>query len=202
MEDKLAKLYEVPLSCGETLLVKTLSPFLRQALLEQAKTEHPEPDPEPYRKPLQNSLDPSLKEEATDNPAYVAERSKALTKQLFAFSEKVIRAGIAVAVKGEDREITIQRYAAQLAEIRAMLPNIPSDDWLATVMCCLVTDANDVALLRETSNELLTQEEIAQAADSFRRKVQRRKRVANPSSSISSGISVGSRQAAQAENSA
>lgn len=191
------QLYEVPLMSGEILIVKPISPFLRPVIYEAVKREHPEPDPELYKRPLENAFEEGLKEAAEDNPEYVKARKKALQEQLFAFNEKVVRAGVAVQVKGEEREVTIGRYAAQLKEIRAMCPDAPEDDWTATVMYCLVSSVVDMALIRELSSEQLTQEEIAAAANSFRLQVQRTRRVGHPDKQSTSGVSAGSRKTAK-----
>lgn len=198
-----SRLYEVPLLNGKILLVKPLSPFLRTTLFEAVKREHPEPDPNgndatgaPYRKPLQNALDPALKERAEDNPQYVQDCSEAQKRQARAFEEKLIRSGVAVQVKGEERDDTIKQYAAELKEMRAMFPGLPEDDWIATVMCCLVTSLVDAVLIRELSTEALSQEEIATAAKSFRLALQRAKRMGNHREQRASGVLAGEGQPA------
>lgn len=168
-----AKLFEVPLANGETVLVRPLSPFLRLAFLDQARAKYPDPDPDPYRKPLENAFDDGLKEAAEDNPAYREALLLAQRRQLALVGELVVRAGVVVAVKGEIQTDTLARYAAPLAAARALYPDAPEDDWLAVVMLCLISTHSDVALIRDSCNELLTAEDIARAAASFRHDVQR-----------------------------
>lgn len=183
-----AKLYDIPLANGETVQVRPLSPFMRAALLEAARQQHPDPDPEPYRRPLANALDPSLKEAPEENPEYLKALETAQRRQLFAVGEKTIRAGVVAGVKGETQTDTLARYAAQLEAARALVADLPADDWLACVMACLITSHGDIALIRDACNELLTQEDIERAAGFFRANVQRARRVGNSKKSVASGL--------------
>lgn len=188
-----AKLFEVPLANGETVLVRPLSPFLRLAFLDQARQKYPDPDPEPYRRPLDNAFDDSLKEAADDNPAYRAALLSAQRRQLAVVGEMAIRAGVVVAVRGETPAETLARYAPTLAAARALYPDAPADDWLAVVMLCLISTHSDVALIRDSCNELLTAEDIARAAASFRHDVQRPARLERVTAAVPRRLSKSAR---------
>lgn len=167
---------EVPLSGGETLLVHTLSPFVRQALLDKARALHPNPDPEPYRKPLANAFDESLLEPAESNPEYVKALAEAQRKIFNAFSDMVLRTAAFEGVKGEERTTTLTRYGAQLAAIRGQVSGLPEDDWQATVYACLLTTNTDIANVVNVTSEAVTQEGIRAASARFRGEIQRRAR--------------------------
>lgn len=167
----------VPMDNGEVVLVRPLSPFAHMALLEQARAEFPLPDPEPYRRPLPNALNPDDKEPADLNPEYVSDRDKALRLQNNFFLNAVIRAGVIEAVEGETQQATLERYTAALARKRAAIQRLPDDEWLACVMVCLMTTVDDIRRVAEFGSGALSKEEIARAMDAFRSDIQRRRAV-------------------------
>lgn len=167
-------LIPVQLDNGEVVLVRPLSPFAHVALLNQIRTDNPLPDPELYRKPLQNALNPDDKEPADLNDEYVKLKAGAQKLQQANFVDAVIKAGVVEKIDGEDREATLRRYADNIAIKRAAIRGLPEDDWLTCVVVCLITTQDDIIRIVEWGGGSLTKEEIARAIAGFRSSVRRR----------------------------
>lgn len=72
----------------------------------------------------------------------------------------------------EGKDATLARYAARLAQRRAVM-KLPADDWLACVMFVLVTSTADMINVMNAATLSLGEDEVRRALRSFRRNVQR-----------------------------
>lgn len=198
MSDLTEKLYETPLDSGELVWIKPLSPLTYQALLNEARRLFPEPNPAEYQRPLQNAFVEGLLEPPEQNPDYVEALRKARVDQINWIYEAVIRLGVVVDTP-EGKEATIARYAAQLAAVRKYT-KVEEDDWLATVLYCLISTRQDNQVIVEVAREVLTREEIRNAVRSFRRPVQRSRSAAHHRKPGAPRVERRARETAEAED--
>jgi hypothetical protein len=162
-------LYPVPLDSGYTALVRPLPPFVRQMLLAQATAQHPDPDGEPYRRPLENAFEEGLLEAPEDNPEYVKAVTLVRQQRLSAFYNQVLKADVVAGVEECDREALIAANANYLAELRKLTPDALSDDWQAVVFYVLIATPADGGRIAEAATQTVTQKGIRRAGAIFRR---------------------------------
>ncbi len=162
-------LYPVPLDSGYTALVRPLPPFVRQMLLAQATAQYPDPDGEPYRRPLENAFEEGLKEQAEDNPEYVKAVTLARQRRLAAFYEMVLNADVVAGVEDCEREALIAANAAYIADLRKLTLKALVDDWQAVVFYVLIATQADGLRIAEAAAQTVTQEGIRRASAIFRR---------------------------------
>lgn len=163
-------LVEMQLDSGEVVLIRRLSPFARQALLNRAKEIHPNPDKKLYEKPLSDitpNAMPGVMMAAEENPDYKAALDVALVAQVRWFNDAVIQSGVVVDSK-EGRELTIERYRPRLDQLRT-LASLPESEWQATVLYGLMTTGNDRVRVIRAAIETLTEADVRLAMRSFQR---------------------------------
>lgn len=165
-------LVEMQLDSGEIVLIRRLSPFARQALLNRAEEIHPNPEKKLFERPLSDTVPnamPGVMAAAEDNPDYKAALQTAKIAQMKWFNDTVIQSGVVVDSK-EGREQTIERYMPRLQSLRELL-SLPDNPWLATVLYGLITTKDDRIRIVKAAIETLTEEDIRLAMRSFRSEV-------------------------------
>lgn len=165
-------LVEMQLGSGEIVLIRRLSPFARQALLNRAEEIHPNPEKKLFERPLSDTVPnamPGVMAAAEDNPDYKAALQTAKIAQMKWFNDAVIQSGVVVDSK-EGRELTIERYRPRLDVLRALVA-LPENEWQATVLYGLMTTANDRIQVIRAAIETLTEADVRLAMRSFRSEV-------------------------------
>lgn len=165
-------LVEMQLDSGEIVLIRRLSPFARQALLNRAEEIHPSPDKKPFERPLSDitpNAMPGVMMAAEENPDYKAALQTAKIAQMKWFNDAVIQSGV-VADSKEGRELTIERFRPRLQSLRELM-SLPDNEWLATVLYGMITTKEDRIRIVKAAIETLTEEDIRLAMRSFRREV-------------------------------
>lgn len=166
-------LFEVALEeAGEVLLVQTLSPYIRRALYELAEKEHPDPDPTPYVKVVENAAVP-MTTPAADNPDYVRAKAQANVRRLSRFYELMIDAGCVVDIVG-GIDAALARYTRDLAHARKVMQLTGErNDFLDLVKFILIRSGRDASDIANCANNSLTQAEVLRGLKSFQYSVER-----------------------------
>lgn len=163
------KLIQLTLDVGEEIFVRKLSPLAVQAIIDQSKLLFPEPLEKDYIRPL-SDIAPNAAEGMTipgkDNPLFQADMQAARVKQNDYLSEKILMIGVVIDTP-EGREKTIERYRGRLALMRQVI-DLPSDEWLATVLYGLITTGNDKRQIVLTALGSISGEEIRTSMRTFR----------------------------------
>lgn len=159
----------VPLDSGYTALVRPLPPFLRPHLMRRATEKYPDPDPEPYRQPLQNAFVEGLKENADDNPKYIEDLTEARKKRIAYMYELVVKSDVVAGTEEATREKLIEHFKPYLSQLRNLGTDVPADEWQAVVMFSLIASEDDAVNIAEAALQRVTKEGIRRAGDSFRR---------------------------------
>lgn len=94
------QLYEVPVEIGEILLVTSMSPYLRQELMELATKEFPDPDPATF-------------DGGKDSAAYSVAKVNAGISRLSKFYDGMLSCGCVVST-ADGREKSLMRHAWEL----------------------------------------------------------------------------------------
>jgi len=164
------KLIEVKLDSGELVYVQPLSHWGQQAILDRIDEDYPPPNPDAYQRKLEGSiLDANIPLEA--NAEYQAALKQHRDLRNKVFISRLFEAGVVVDTP-EGKDATLARYAARLAQRRAVM-KLPADDWLACVMFVLVTSTADMINVMNAATLSLGEDEVRRALRSFRRNVQR-----------------------------
>jgi len=162
-------LYPVTLDSGYTALVRPMSPFLRAAIMTQATEKYPDPDPEPYRQPLQNAYEDGLLESAEDNPKYLEDLKLARQRRLALIYDLVLHADVVAGVEETPREELIERYKPYLIELHKLGTSVPADQWQAVVLLGLICTQKDAMSVGEAALQSVTREGIRKAGNIFRK---------------------------------
>jgi len=165
-------LYRVPMDCGVVLYVTPVSIYARQAIVRHAEALYPAPDEDEYRVALKNIPDGVEAYEPLDqNPEYTQARLTMAIQRLSYVREALIDFGAAVDAEG-GREILIERYQPRLTALAKYVPDMPTDDWTATVKFCIFTTNDDVRRFYKAASQTLETEEISAGVRAFRCDIQ------------------------------
>lgn len=180
----------VTLSCGEVVVVQRLAPMLQSLIIDQSRQMHPPPDPKQYQRPLANAAIEGALEPAEMNPEYNAAVAKATLQQSTHLINKFLQCGVVNQVEDEENEVTVARYADQLAMIRAAVGQLDApNDFQAVVLYILIQSPEDRTNILKAAQGRLTQEDVERASALFRRKLQRNARDDAPEGTASPGLS-------------
>ncbi len=160
-------LFPVPLDSGFTALVRPLSPFTRAAIIAAATARFPDPDREPYRRPLENAFQEGLLENAEDNPQYAADLKNAREKRMSAIYESVLRTNVVAGTEEATCDELLARYQSYIADLRGIADGVPDDDWMAITLNVLIASNNDAIAIAEAALQSVTREGVRKAGSIF-----------------------------------
>lgn len=155
---------------GVMVHITPLSIFTVQSIRDRAEKEFPYPDPDPYRMPLENAADPSIKLPAEDNPEY-----KAVCKPID--QERVdwrvlMTLELACAFPAfESREAMLAHYRPQLEKLRKATL-MDGDEWQNVLNFCVFTGRGDKQVVYSLATQdaaiPLTPAEVVEGVRFFR----------------------------------
>lgn len=160
---------------GMIVHVTPPSAFTIKAIKLRAEELFPYPDPAPYETPIENAVDPSIKQSAWDNPAY-----QALCVPIDAERTRwIVATAIDLACSYPafpDQNHMLAHFRPQLEKIKAVVP-LDEDEWQAVLKHCVFTgfkDRQTVFDLTIQSQQIpLTPGEVVEGMRFFRLEIQK-----------------------------
>lgn len=155
---------------GVMVHVTPLSIFTIQSVRDKAEEMFPYPDPEPYRLPIENAVDPSIKQRAEENPEY-AEVCKPVDEKRTAWRvQAYIDLGCSFPAF-PTREALLAHFRPQIEAVRKYAV-MGADEWVDVLNHCVFTGRNDkqivVSLITQDGTIPLSPAEVLEGVRFFR----------------------------------
>ena len=161
---------EIQLDNGVTAYVTPLKPFAARAIIKRGEELYPDPDPEPFERPIEDALVPGTVTPADEHPEYKALLREVRTKRSLHLQSAVLAC---VQIADCTREEVIAQYREQLAALR-QFGDIDEDDYVAALRSFMLTTNEYAAIINAASMKLpLNAEEVKDGMRIFRYHVQR-----------------------------
>lgn len=159
---------------GEVVYGRPLSPYVRRGILEMAADKYPDVDVEPFVGEVDETtgLSAEHSQALARDAAYASKPYREAQRQLennrwHHIYAATLHAG-AVVDTPEGRERTIARYAAERERVRKVVKDPIQDDWLATVVYCLIVNYTDAGRIYAGAFQQISDEAMQAAVKFFR----------------------------------
>lgn len=164
------QIIEIELTGGVTVQVTPVSqPIMTREFL-QAKEVHPDPDPEPFMKPIPNALDENARYLDAKDPVYQSLYRNALQRQMNLLNERLIRRQ--VKLSKDDQAAAEKEFKADIQAVKEEFPNAFDNwhDWQIALINFILIHPDDIKKVNQAIRWQLpvTEEEVRDGFVYFR----------------------------------